>query len=379
MKRRFESVEGLHYDPSRDVVYLRGGYRGVAPIVGVRSVSMDSDIVHLNDLMVRDEVTVRGGSIIKGNILAESGVRVDVGEAPSLIAGDVGVIGEKGIFQARGAAPLVVFGNIFAERVEVGSPAVIIGNVVARREAVIGPGVLLLGRVLAGSEGGQGKLSIERSTVYQAYAFGDIRVGSGVSVLTPLVAAKGGELRMESERVRVLSFPCIFCGVAANPLVCEHYLSGRCPLEEKGMGYDYLSRDFDLSKAEGYHYLSWYWRSSPLMAMQAVLAKKLLFLALRKAREVSVEMEKKMVSGVPLEKLPSELPLALLKELRGEARGAVEEVKMELFRVIEEYYSAKGLRYWKCPKCGMPNPEGVKLCIYCGEFAGKTEHAGAGP
>ena len=102
------------------------------------------------------------------------------------------------------------------------------------------------------------------------------------------------------------------------------------------------------------------------MIVQNVLAKKLLLLAWRKARSVDADTGRKVVSGVPLSELPSELPKALVRSLRGGARGALEEVKKELFTTLEEYFTAKNESYSKCSKCGAPNPEGEKLCIYCG-------------
>ena len=208
---------------------MLSGYRGAGPVVGVRSVLMDSDVVHLNYIMVKDEVVVRGGSIVKGSILAEGRVTVEARGTPSLIAGDIGVIGERGSFVVEGASPLVVLGDVLAGRVEVKSPTLLLGNIAALSEVKIENRVLVLGRVVVGTEGTPGRLSVENSSLHHCYAFGDIRLGRGVTVFTPLIASRGGELSLEGEKVRVLSFPCIFCSEVDNPLLCEHYIEGRSP------------------------------------------------------------------------------------------------------------------------------------------------------
>nr|HDO80047.1 hypothetical protein [Candidatus Bathyarchaeota archaeon] len=281
LSRKFEEVEGLRYDPSRDIVYLLRGYRGVRPIVGVRSILIEGDAVHLNDLMCRDEVSVGEGVIIRGNIMTGFKFTASPGKRePSVIIGDVGVPvrgdGEAIFSVKKGSkAPLMLLGNVMAGTVKIESPTIIIGNVVAYKELEIRSPSIILGRVLVGTKDSGGKAYLEKATFFQLYVFGDAEVGEGCTTFMPVLTSKGGDLKVRAKKIRVFNLPCMFCGETEDPLRCPYYLKGKCPLARKGGGYDYLA-DYDLSHVGDYSFVSWFWRASPLMIVQNVLMKKLL-------------------------------------------------------------------------------------------------------
>lgn len=375
LERRFEPREKLQYDPATDVVNLLGGFRGVSPIVGVRSLRSDADVVLVGDVLVRDEVSLRGESLVKGHVLAGRGISVEASPGNTLVVGDLGALGSEegdGVSVEGGEGNLIVFGNVLAERVSIRSPAIILGGLTAGRELEVRAPTLVLGRVLVGTKEAPGKAIIERATIYQLYAFGNVRIGRRVTLISPIAVARGGELELEDE-VRVLGMPCLFCPEVENPLLCSHYLAGDCPLRAKETGYDFLA-SFDLSRSGERAYLSWYWRASPLMVVQNILAKKLLLEALRLSRTHRLDLQRKGVQlqaegglvSVPLEELHARLPVLLTRAVRGEAKGAIEEVKSELFRTVERYFAARGEGYKVCPDCGMPNPLNAKVCAYCG-------------
>lgn len=371
ISRKFEEVKGLHYDPSTDVVSLLRGYRGVRPIVGVRSIIIEGDAVHLNDLMSRDKVSVGGGVMIRGNILAGSRFTASPRGETSVIIGDIGVPVREGeaLFSVKegGGATLMLLGNAMAGTVRIESPTIVVGNIVAQRELEIRSPTIVLGRVLVGTKDVRGKAYLEKTTFYQLYVHGDVEVGEGCTTFMPVIASKGGDLKVRAKRVRVFNLPCMFCGETEDPIGCPYYLRGECPLARKGGGYDYLA-DYDLSHVGDYSFASWFWRASPLMIVQNVLIKKLLYLAYQASRRLEIEPDAKRINGARLEDFPKTFLTTLVEKVRGEAGATIEEVRKMLFKTIEEYFKERGIKYIKCQKCGMPNPAGEKICIYCGSY-----------
>ncbi len=368
IERRFTASERLSYDPSTDTVRLISGFRGTGPIVGVRALETDADVVQAGDVLVRDSAILRGDSVFQGNILSGNVVTVDLKSGNTAILGDVGVVGASevsGVEVGGDGGSLVVIGNILASRVSIEAPSVILGSVLASSELRITAPTAVLGRVVVGTELERGRAHVERATIFQLYAYGDVELGGGVTVISPIVVSVGGSLRLSGGDVRVLSFPCVFCPETRNPVLCEHYLRGSCPLSAKGGGFDYMA-EYDLSGSGTKEYLCWYWRASPMMVFQNVLAKKLLYASQKLSKSLRVDVGRKELGGIPLSKLPAEVLTLVLKEATREARGSFEEVKQELFRTIEEYFKARGEPFIKCGSCGMPNPAEGRVCVYCG-------------
>ena len=376
LKRRFEEVEKLRYDSSKDIVYLESGYRGVKPIVGIRSIYADPDVAHLSDLMASDEIVLSGDALIQGYVLAGNNISYEShSDAPAVVIGDMGAFIRKDFERSeesvrgitvKGKSPLMVVGNILTDYLTVESPLIVVGNVSVASELRVEAPTLVLGRIVIGSRNQKGKGYVEKSTFFQLYAFGDLTLGPCNTTFLPIITSKGGTLELKSKVVRVFNLPCMFCGEVSDPFLCTYYLDSKCPMAEKGLGFDYLAR-YDLSKAGEYRFISWFWRSSPLMIVQNVLMKRLLYTAYRRARELRVNLGDKTVNGVSLKEFPEYVVKETIGELRRRAGKTLEEVKTVLFKTIEEYFQAKNIKYIKCSKCGAPNPEEVKVCIYCGE------------
>ena len=382
VKRRFPEVEKLEYNPSRDIVLLRGGYRGIDPIVGVRSIRADPDIVQLSDLLSFDEVILSGDTVVKGNIFAEKLVQFNFYRGTTtVVIGDIGtstekeesgligkvVVGYRDAVEGR----LFIHGNIMARSVEINVPTVMIGNIVALDNISVNAPSLIIGRIVVGTDDNPGKATLSNMTVFQVYVRGDVEVGPGVTVMLPLVVARNEEVKLKADTIRVLNLPCLFCTHTENPFLCQHYIEGSCPLEEKGLGYDYLA-EYDLQKASKngvkYSYISWYWRASPLMIAQNILSKKLLYFAYKCPYAYNIELKNKYINGEPHSTLPERFTRRILDELRRTAIEVAGETRRILFNTIEEYFKARNIPYVKCTHCGAPNPVVEKICIYCGKL-----------
>ncbi|QOJ78956.1 zinc ribbon domain-containing protein [Infirmifilum lucidum] len=375
VRRRFEAGEKVKYDETRDAVYLEGGYRGVSPIVGVRSIYSDPDVAHFNDLMAFDEVLLNGDALVRGSVLSEARVRFSsTVEEPAVVFGDVGTIpsrteGEEHArersLQIEGKSPTVIFGNVITGNLYIRSPSVIVGNVLALRELKIEAESVILGRILVGSKVSKGKAYIENSTFYHVYAYGDVTLGPGNTTMLPIIASRGGRIELKADTIRVLGLPCIYCPVEQNPFLCSRYREQSCPLVEKGLGFDYLS-EFDLAKSGEYEYVSWFWRSSPAMVLQNVLVKKVLYTALALSKNVLFDLKEKRINGLTLSTYVSQYLRDVREKAGGGMSASIEEVRRSFFKILEEYFQSRKLPYVTCSKCGMPNPPGVKICIYCG-------------
>mgnify|MGYP001626204871 CR=1 FL=1 len=369
LERRFPTSEKLSYDSSSDVVHLIGGYRGAEPIVGVRAIDVDSDVVQVGDVWVLDTASLRGDLVLKGNIIAGNAINLDVTSGNIAVIGDMGALGDlegSGVKIQGEKGTVIVFGNIFARSIVIDAPSIILGNISVFSELKISAPSIVLGRVLVGTRNERGHAYIERSTIFQLYVHGNIEIGKKATVVLPVIASVGGSLSLQEDLVRVLSFPCVFCAETRNPFLCEHYFKGSCPLSSKGEGYDYLAK-YDLSKVKEREYLSWYWRASPLMVFQNVLAKKLYYSSLKFSKSLRLDIGKKEINGIPLDQLPSHVLEQVLLITRGEVKGSFEETKQELFKTIEEFFKSRGESFIKCPHCGMPNPASGKVCVYCGK------------
>jgi len=375
LKRRFPEEERLKYDSTRDIVHILGGYRGAEPIVAVRKIVADSDIVQLNDMMAFDSVEIKEDSIVSGNILSGGYVSFSLADGNTFVNGDVGAMARSeqpegaGVVRIRGSGTCVVYGNILAREVHIEAPSLILGNVVGLTNVSVNARSIILGKLVAGSREVKGEAVIKDSSVFQIYVHGNLTLEGNVTVFMPLIAARNGDISVKSEDVRVMSLPCYFCNDAENPFLCEHYLSGACPRRQANLGYDYLSKEFDLQRASAdgsyYSYMSWYWRSSPLMIVQNVLSSKLLYKSAH--MKFDVDMAKKTVNGHPLSELPRRVIEELVSAAKGGAAESIEQTRSILFSTIEEFFQKRGIEYRKCPHCGAPNPKAEKLCLYCGK------------
>lgn len=112
--------------------------------------------------------------------------------------------------------------------------------------------------------------------------------------------------------------------------------------------------------------MSWYWRSSPLMIVQNILSKKLIYKIVNMKFD-DIDLTKKTVNNVTLDELPTKIIKEIVSSVRGSTMESMEETRRVLFNTIEEFFTKRGIEYVKCPHCGAPNPKGEKLCLYCGK------------
>ncbi|MEM2186231.1 MAG: zinc ribbon domain-containing protein [Thermofilaceae archaeon] len=377
MLRRYPQVEALRYDPTSDSVTLLGGYKGVAPVVGVRKVILEAGAASLNDVQSFERIDVGPGCIVKGNLASCFEIAIEKGpEDPTLIVGDVTALklseesSAETLVHTIGEGRAFIKGNFVASRIKITSGVIVVGDVVAFKKAEIEGPALVLGRVIAGTESVEGELRIRNATVFQAYASGSMYIGEGVTLLSPIALVKGGEVYWDSGRavafshagetaVRVFGLPCLLCSETQNPLLCSKQVSGGCKRYEALKSYDCVkSPDGD------YTVLSWYWRASPSMILQNLIAKRIFRTSRLKLVE-RVDMTGRTVDGVPLRDYPETFLNSLIEDLRSVTGEYSEAAKKIIFEVFEEYMKARMVEYRRCSVCGAPNPATAKVCFYC--------------
>lgn len=249
--------------------------------------------MELNDLQAFDEVYIGSGCIVKGNV--GSGLRVIIDTAkgdPTVIIGDVSAVpiidGRKTVetsITVTGKGSTVIHGNLVAYNIRIDGSSIILGDVVSEGDLTIDGPSLVLGRVVGNN------VQINDATVFQVYARRDVTLGGpGVTLLSPIIMSKGGgeiyylqdkeggKVAMrsggDSVRVRVFGPTCLFCGKVGNPLLCEKYRSEDCG------DYDYLGGPYDyFARGDNYKLVTWYWRASPSMIVQNLMARRMYNLA----------------------------------------------------------------------------------------------------
>jgi len=268
----------------------------------------------------------------------------------------------------------VIHGNLVAYNVRINGPVVILGDVVSKGDLMINGPSLILGRVVS-----EGSLQISRATVFQIYAKGDITLGPGITLLSPVILTKGGEIYYQQSeesgrvifsngndniKVRVFGPICLFCGKVSNPMLCEKYINIDCN------DYDYLGSYDYFTHGNDYKLVAWYWRASPSMILQNLIAKRIYNLA-KVSKPSNVDSTAKLIDGVALADYPSKVVSRVIEDLRVVSGSYAEFVKRTLFKVTEEFFRAKGIEYVKCPKCGAPLPKGTRICLFCGQIIGE--------
>ena len=386
MLRRYPQEEDVRYDPITDSVILLGEYRGASPVVGVRKLIMDSGAVELNDLQAFDEVNIGSGCIIKGNVGSGLKVTIDTSKGdPTVIIGDVSaipIIEERKTVETSiiitGKGSTVIHGNLVAYNIRINGPAIIFGDVISEGDLIIDGPSLILGRVIGRN------IWIKNATVFQVYAKGDVTLGPGVTLLSPIVLSKGGEIYYQSEKnskvvfgnsddsakIRVFGPICLFCGKVNNPLLCERYISTDCNIYDYLGPYDYFTHGSD------YKLITWYWRASPSMIIQNLIARRIHNLA-KAIKPSNIDSTAKLIDGVALVDYPSKVTLRVIEDLRSVSGSYAEAVKKTLFKVTEEFFKARNIEYIKCPRCGSPLPKGTRICLFCGQIIGE-EHGSNG-
>lgn len=377
MRRKLSGIEGLKYDESSDKLYIQRGYRGVRAIAGVREVVSDPDIVHLNDIQATDSVELSGDSLIKGNILSQY-ISVRARE-PSVVIGDLGAISEEGgSITVEGQS--LIMGNLISKSVLL-KDAIVVGQVLGIEEVQLESSVVL-GRVMAGIEA-EGKVKATDSTFFQVYSRGDIELMGRCTTLLPIVVSKGGRIEVEAEggRIRVIGMQCMMCS-AGEPFRCPYYIEGSCDNGKedrfKGRGpYDYLA-NYDAGAGQGFKYISWFWRSSPLMILQnLIIAKKILYSALSKSRSTKVDdLSRKIINNMSLKQFYDGFLPGIVMETLGEVGKDSGRIRELLTETIVKYFEGRDIKYRICPHCGGPNSVDGKVCVFCGESLLGTDTQG---
>ncbi len=376
MRKKFSGVEGLKYDESSDKLYIQRGYRGVGAIAGVREVVSEPDVAHLNDIQATASVELSGDSLIKGNILAQHSISVRARE-PSVIIGDLGAISaEGGSITVEGS---LIMGNLISKSVLL-KDAIVAGNVLGIEEVRLESSVVL-GRVVAGAEAG-GRIEARDSTFFQIYSRGDIELVGRCTTLLPIIVSKGGRIEVEAEggRVRVIDMQCMTCSVE-DPFRCPYYIGGKCDDgkgDAEGRGpYDYLA-DYDAGAGRGFEYVSWFWRSSPLMILQNLIVKKVLYLALSKSYSIKVnDLSRKIVNNMSLKQFYDGFLPGIVRETLGEVGKDSGRMRELLTETVARYFDERGIEYRRCPHCGGPNLVGEKVCVFCGGSLLGTDSQGS--
>jgi cytoskeletal protein CcmA (bactofilin family) len=383
--RRFPQSDKLSYDPVSDTAILLGDFVGATPVVGVRKVELSGGAILLNEVQAFEEVLVNPSCIVKGSISSPRITISTSGTTPTVILGDIyGPSSQKreaaSLLRVHGDGEALIQGTIISDSVEFSGRVTVVGDIFALQELKVEGPALVMGRVMVGSEESPGRASLSRATIYQLFAAGDVVLGDGVTLISPVAVAKGGRIlwrdssgaeklfsEAESSLVRVFSFPCLFCPKVRNPLLCEKYLDGECDSLESLRSYDYsFVKDRNMSV------LSWMWRASPTIVAQNLLAKRM-FTIIRSLYNPGVDAGSRKISGVPSTEYPSYIIQEALRKFREAAGTYAEVVRKTLSDLLEDYYRKTGKEHIRCPKCGVPNPADAKICIYCGEpLGGKT-------
>ncbi|MEM0460276.1 MAG: zinc ribbon domain-containing protein [Thermofilaceae archaeon] len=381
MLKRYPQVEALKYDPTSDSVTLLGSYKGVAPVVGLRKVTLEAGASSLNDIQAFEEIYVGPGCIVRGNLASSFEIAVEKGlEDPTLIIGDVAALRldeeskVETLMHTVGEGRAFIKGSIVASRVKITSSVVVVGDIVAFKKVEMEGPALVLGRVVAGTEGVEGEIRIRNATIFQAYASGSMYIGEGVTLLSPIALARGGDVYWDSGRtvafsqaeeavLRVFGLPCLLCSKTQNPFLCGEQVGG-CKRYEALKSYDCVK-----SPDGNYTVLSWYWRASPSMILQNLIAKRI-FRASRLKPVEHVDMTRRTVDGVPLRDYPDTFLNSLIEDLRSVTGEYAEAARKIIFSVFEEYMKARALEYVRCSYCGAPNPITAKVCFYCGSRQG---------
>ncbi len=380
--RRYPQEEGVRYDPISDSVILLGEYKGALPIVGVRRIAMDSGAVELNDMQAFDEVYIGSNCIVKGNVGSGLKVTIDTAKGdPTVIIGDISavpIVEERKTTETSitiiGKGNVVIHGNLVAYNVRINGPAVILGDIVSKGDLMINGPSLILGRVVS-----EGSLQISSATVFQIYSKGDVILGPGVTLLSPVILSKGREIYYQQNeegsrvtfengsdtaRVRIFGPLCLFCSKVGNPLLCEKYINTDCDEYDYLGSYDYFVHDND------YRLITWYWRASPSMIVQNLIARRIHNLA--KANKPSnIDLTNKLIDGIALADYSSKVISRMIEDLRSVSGSYAETVRNTLFKVSEEFFKAKNIEHVKCPKCGAPLPKDTRICLFCGQVIGE--------
>ncbi|WP_288007804.1 zinc ribbon domain-containing protein [Thermofilum sp.] len=383
--RRFPQTDKLSYDPISDTAILLGDFIGATPVVGVRKAELSSGAILLNELQAFEEVVINGNCIVKGGVSSPRITIVTSGATPTIILGDIyGPSSEKreaaSLLRVQGDGEAFIQGTIISDRIEFSGRVTVVGDIFALQELKIEGPALVMGRVMVGSEDSPGRAYISRSTIYQLFATGEVVLGEGVTLVSPVAVVKGGRIlwrdssgseklfsEAETSSVRVFSFPCLFCPKVRNPLLCEKYLDGECDAFESLRSYDYSS-----VKEKNMSVLSWMWRASPSIVAQNLLAKRM-FTITRSLYNPRVDTGSRKINEIAHTEYPSYIIQEALTRFREAAGTYAEVVKKTLTDLLEDYYKKNNKEYIRCPKCGVPNPVDAKICIYCGEaLGGKT-------
>ncbi|MCC6003769.1 MAG: zinc ribbon domain-containing protein [Thermofilum sp.] len=383
--RRFPQSDKLSYDPVSDTAILLGDFVGATPVVGVRKAELSGGAILLNEVQAFEEVLVNPGCIVKGSISSPRITISTSGATPTVILGDVyGPSSQKreaaSLLRVHGDGEALIQGTIISDSVEFSGRVTVVGDIFALQELKVEGPALIMGRVMVGSEEAPGHASLSRATIYQLFAAGDVVLGDGVTLISPVAVARGGRIlwrdssgaeklfsEAETSFVRVFSFPCLFCPKVRNPLLCEKYLDGECDSFESLRSFDY-----SFVKDKNMSVLSWMWRASPTIVAQNLLAKSM-FTITRSLYNPRVDAGSRKISDVPYTEYPSYIIQEALTRFREAAGTYTEVVRKTLSDLLEDYYRKTGKEYIRCPKCGVPNPADAKICIYCGEaLGGKT-------
>ena len=377
MLRRYPQVEALKYDPVSDSVTLLGNYRGVVPVVGVKKVTLEAGAASLNDIQSFEGIYVGPGCIVKGNLASLFEIVIEKGsEDPTFVVGDITALRldeesriETSVF-TTGEGKVFIKGNIAASRVKITSGVIVVGDIVAFRKVEIEGPALVLGRVVAGTGGVEGELRIRNATIFQAYANGSMYIGEGVTLLSPIALARGGDVYWGGRKalsfskareavVRIFGLPCLLCSKTQNPFLCSEQVSSSCTRREVLKSYDCVK-----SPDGNYAALSWYWRASPSMIVQNLVAKRIFRTSRLKLIE-RIDMTARTIDGTKLSDYPDMFLNSIIEDLRGAAGEYTEAAKKIIFDVFEEYMKARKIEHIYCGYCGAPNPVTAKICFFC--------------
>jgi hypothetical protein len=212
----------------------------------------------------------KGSGLIYGSVTSESDIHIRMPESRMDDYEDGGIL---------------VVGDLHGRRISIEAPSIIMGNLVAKENITIKGRSLIFGAVYCE----EGSIDLEQTSCYSIFAgnkkqikrtdpsqatiggsaeetetvFG-LRIGAGVSVLTPIIRVKGNAKPMQIEApIRVIDDFCFKCALDQE---VEGETVGsfafRCPafLKECSNNYERLAK-CDMMPYQGGHIISNAWRT----------------------------------------------------------------------------------------------------------------------